>query len=324
MIDVDLQALLGSLDGVCTRAMEAGAGQSVSLTNHEVSIEHVLYALLDIEGADLSMLLEHYEIDPGRFRSALLKDIEALRTGAGGRPVFAPLLVELLQDALLMGTVEFAQGKIRSALILIVLLSKGGRFMSVATYDLLSTINEADLRKNALDLCAHSAEAAIAGSDTGSRGGAPVAQGDALEKFCINFTQQARDGKIDPVFGRDNEIRQMIDILARRRKNNPIAVGDPGVGKTAVIEGLALRIVEGDVPDMIKDVELQSLDLGLLQAGASVKGEFEKRLQGVIDEVKSSPTPIILFIDEAHTLIGAGNAAGGGDAANLLKPALAR
>lgn len=324
MIDIDLQALLGSLNGICTRSLEAAAGQSVSLTNHEVSIEHILYSMLDIADADLSVLLRHYEIDPQRFRGALLKDIEAQRTGSGGRPVFAPLLVELLQDALLMGTVEYAENKVRSACILIVLLAKSARYLSIETHTIIQSISEADLRKNALNICSHSAEAGVSSDNSRGGGTAASTQGGALDKFCINFTQQARDGKIDPVFGRDNEIRQMLDILARRRKNNPIAVGDPGVGKTAVIEGLALRIVEGDVPDMIKDVELQSLDLGLLQAGASVKGEFEKRLQAVIDEVKSSPTPIILFIDEAHTLIGAGNAAGGGDAANLLKPALAR
>lgn len=322
MIDVDLQALIGALDGVCTRALEAAAGQSVSLTNHEVGLEHFLYAVLDIADADLPLLLAHYEVDVERFRKALLHDIEGLRTGSGGRPVFAPLLVELLQDALLMGTVEYGQGQVRSAFVLIAALAKGGRYLGVGTYELLKDINEADLRKNAMAVCGSSAEAGSTGG--AARGGAPAPRGDALEQFCINFTQQARDGKIDPVFGRDAEIRQMVDILARRRKNNPIAVGDPGVGKTAVIEGLALRITEGDVPEMLQGVELLSLDLGLLQAGASVKGEFEKRLQAVIEQVKASPTPIILFIDEAHTLIGAGNQAGGGDAANLLKPALAR
>src|SRR5689334_2481249 len=170
-----------------------------------------------------------------------------------------------------------------------------------------------------------------AGTAGPSGGGSPsaaggVAQGGdtALGKYANNFTGQARENKIDPVFGRDREIRQMIDILARRRKNNPICVGEPGVGKTAVVEGLALKIVEGDVPDALKNVELMGLDMGLLQAGASVKGEFENRLKSVIEEVKASPKPLVLFIDEAHTLIGAGGSAGGSDAANLLKPALAR
>ncbi|MDF5083469.1 AAA family ATPase, partial [Vibrio parahaemolyticus] len=176
------------------------------------------------------------------------------------------------------------------------------------------------LKRNFAELTSHAIEAQVATSEkTQAR-----EDGSALSKFTTDFTGKARKGEIDPVFCRDQEIRQIVDILARRRKNNPIAVGEPGVGKTAVVEGLALKIVQGDVPDNLKGVELYGLDMGLLQAGASVKGEFEKRLNAVLDEVKNSPTPIILFIDEAHTLVGGGNQAGGSDAANLLKPALAR
>jgi type VI secretion system protein VasG len=190
--------------------------------------------------------------------------------------------------------------------------------------DLLRGINVETLKKDFFTITKTSVEQAGKSAAPGAASGAAGGKGDVLEQFCTNFTQQARDGKIDPVLGRDNEIRQALDILSRRRKNNPILVGEAGVGKTAIVEGLALRIAAGDVPDHLKNVDLWGLDLGLLQAGASVKGEFEKRLKNVIDAIKNSPKPTILFIDEAHTLIGAGGAAGQGDAANLLKPALAR
>ncbi|WP_050567831.1 type VI secretion system ATPase TssH, partial [Vibrio harveyi] len=210
--------------------------------------------------------------------------------------------------------------QIRSGALLLTLVSNPLRYGQHGYASILEALNPDSLKRNFAELTSHSIEAQVATSEnTQAR-----EDGSALSKFTTDFTGKARKGEIDPVFCRDQEIRQIVDILARRRKNNPIAVGEPGVGKTAVVEGLALKIVQGDVPDNLKGVELYGLDMGLLQAGASVKGEFEKRLNAVLDEVKNSPTPIILFIDEAHTLVGGGNQAGGSDAANLLKPALAR
>ncbi|WP_050926185.1 type VI secretion system ATPase TssH, partial [Vibrio harveyi] len=213
-----------------------------------------------------------------------------------------------------------SETQIRSGALLLTLVSNPLRYGQHGYASILEALNPDSLKRNFAELTSHSIEAQVATSEnTQAR-----EDGSALSKFTTDFTGKARKGEIDPVFCRDQEIRQIVDILARRRKNNPIAVGEPGVGKTAVVEGLALKIVQGDVPDNLKGVELYGLDMGLLQAGASVKGEFEKRLNAVLDEVKNSPTPIILFIDEAHTLVGGGNQAGGSDAANLLKPALAR
>ncbi|TOM58292.1 type VI secretion system ATPase TssH, partial [Vibrio parahaemolyticus] len=235
-------------------------------------------------------------------------------------PVFSALLIEWLQESWLVSSLDLSETQIRSGALLLTLVSNPLRYGQHGYASILEAVNPDSLKRNFAELTSHSIEAQVATSEkTQAR-----EDGSALSKFTTDFTGKARKGEIDPVFCRDQEIRQIVDILARRRKNNPIAVGEPGVGKTAVVEGLALKIVQGDVPDNLKGVELYGLDMGLLQAGASVKGEFEKRLNAVLDEVKNSPTPIILFIDEAHTLVGGGNQAGGSDAANLLKPALAR
>ncbi|EOG7766258.1 type VI secretion system ATPase TssH, partial [Vibrio parahaemolyticus] len=240
--------------------------------------------------------------------------------GNGSKPVFSALLIEWLQESWLVSSLDLSETQIRSGALLLTLVSNPLRYGQHGYASILEAVNPDSLKRNFAELTSHSIEAQVATSEkTQAR-----EDGSALSKFTTDFTGKARKGEIDPVFCRDQEIRQIVDILARRRKNNPIAVGEPGVGKTAVVEGLALKIVQGDVPDNLKGVELYGLDMGLLQAGASVKGEFEKRLNAVLDEVKNSPTPIILFIDEAHTLVGGGNQAGGSDAANLLKPALAR
>lgn len=329
MVEVDLKALVGRLNRYSTRALEAAAGNCVSRTNYEVTVEHLIQALSDDPSGDVQQILAHFDIDPSRLLKTLSRDLDGLKTGNANRPVFSPLLTTWFQQAWLVASITHGQGEIRSANLLEALLSNPARLATGSFVDVIGDIPVAELRKELLNIVSGSREdAAMASNVAGAKGGAvgsePSKEGTALQKFCQNFTEKAREGKLDPVFGRDPEIRQMVDILARRRKNNPICVGEPGVGKSAVVEGLALRIIEGDVPDILKDVELIGLDVGLLQAGASVKGEFENRLKGVIEEIKSSPKPIILFIDEAHTLIGAGGAAGTGDAGQLLKPALAR
>ncbi len=331
MADVDLKALVGRLNPACKRALETAAGICVSRTHYEVSVEHVLQALLEDPAGDAQAILKHYGVDPGRVAKAVVGTIEGFKAGNAGRPVFSPILLDWFQLAYLLASIEHGQAEVRSGNLLEALIAKPARIAAGDYPDLLEGIGREDLKKNLDAIVAGSSETAkraVAASGAPGGGGAAAAPGSAedsaLKKYCTNFTERARAGQLDPVFGRDAEIRQIVDILARRRKNNPIAVGDPGVGKTALVEGLALRIAEGDVPKMLEGTELFGLDMGLLQAGASVKGEFEKRLKQVIEEVKASPKPIIMFIDEAHTLIGAGGQAGGGDAANLLKPALAR
>jgi type VI secretion system protein VasG len=326
MLNIDLKSLFNRLNTYCTRAMEGAAGLCVTCGNYEVTIEHLLLMLIEDADRDFQLILRHYEIEPARVEKSLQQAVEMDNTGNSGRPVFAPLLIELFQETWMRASVELQLGEIRSGVLIATLISNPSRYGQTDYFDILKDIPAEDLRRHLLDITAGSKEeTAVMEVEKQSSSQVKAARDDtALGKYTLDFTGQARSGDIDPVFCRDREIRQIIDILSRRRKNNPIAVGEAGVGKTAVVEGLALKIVEGDVPDILKNVEICGLDLGLLQAGASVKGEFENRLKSVIEEVKSSPKPIILFIDEAHTLIGAGGQAGGGDAANLLKPALAR
>jgi len=333
MADIDLKILLARLNRTCTRALEAAAGWCVSRGNYEITVEHLLHELMQSQGSDVPLIVAHYDLETARLKRGLLEVLEEQRTGNAGRPVFSPILLEWFQQAWLLASLDHGLAEIRSGVLVRALLGNLARFGSGDYLELLGKISRSDLKKDLVEVCSRSDEAATASATRaspdaapgkpGAAAGAPKSDGN-LGKYTIDFTALARDGKIDPVFGRDLEIRQFIDVLARRRKNNPIAVGEAGVGKTAVVEGLAMRVVEGDVPDVLKNVRIVGLDIGLLQAGASVKGEFESRLKGVIEEIKSSPTPIILFIDEAHTLIGAGGQAGTGDAANLLKPALAR
>jgi len=310
MINVDLQQLIQALDAETRRDLEGSAERCVARGGHKVLVEDLLLGLLERPQGLLTRALQDADVEPGELSAALQPRAEH---NASRNPVFAPELVQWLQDALLVANLELGQSQVEQAALILALLRNPMRYAGSHYLPLLSQLNIERLKGFALS---HTPQADAA---------KPTVQGESLlARFTHNLTQQARDGQLDPVLCRDDAIRQMVDILARRRKNNPIVVGEAGVGKTAIVEGLASRIAAGEVPQALKGVELLVLDMGLLQAGASVKGEFERRLKGVIDEVKASPRPIILFIDEAHTLIGAGGTAGGSDAANLLKPALAR
>jgi type VI secretion system protein VasG len=322
MMNIDVKSLLDRMNAFCTGALEEAAGLCVSRTHYEVTVEHYLSRLLEEPQSDMTLLLKQVDVDVNALKWTINRDIDTLRTGNSGRPVFSPLLIEWLQDAWLVSSINFGENLIRSGAMLSALINKLYRLAEGQYVNMLKTVSRDALHAQYATVCRSSIEQASQGEVSGQE--MPPAGTTAIDRFCNDFTASARTGGIDPVFGRDREILQMIDILARRRKNNPIIVGEAGVGKTAVVEGLALRIVEGDVPHLLKDVTLLGLDMGLLQAGAGVKGEFENRLKSVMNEIKSSPAPMILFIDEAHTLIGAGNQAGGGDAANLLKPVLAR
>ena len=310
MINVDLQQLIQALDAETRRDLEGSAERCVARGGHKVLVEDLLLGLLERPQGLLTRALQDADVEPGELSAALQPRAEH---NASRNPVFAPELVQWLQDALLVANLELGQSQVEQAALILALLRNPMRYAGSHYLPLLSQLNIERLKGFALS---HTPQADAA---------KPTVQGESLlARFTHNLTQQARDGQLDPVLCRDDAIRQMVDILARRRKNNPIVVGEAGVGKTAIVEGLASRIAAGEVPQALKGVELLVLDMGLLQAGASVKGEFERRLKGVIDEVKASPRPIILFIDEAHTLIGAGGTAGSSDAANLLKPALAR
>ena len=326
---VDFKSLVNRLNTSCLGALENAAGTCLSRTHYEITVEHLLLRLIEDPMGDVQLMLKQAGIDAGRVSRALEQALEAFKTGNGGKPQFSPLLPELFADAWLISSVELFENKVRSGALFAAFLARKSFYASDNYTKLLEDLNKDKALELLGQVAGSSRETSEGGAPIGSAGaGQPGAAGDkggsAVQRFCEDFTAKAKAGKIDPVFGRDQEIRQMVDILARRRKNNPICVGDPGVGKTAVIEGLALRVVEGDVPYLLKDITILGLDMGALEAGAGVKGEFENRLRGVINEIKGSAKPILLFIDEAHTLIGAGGAAGTNDAANLLKPALAR
>ena len=325
MITKDVKKLLEKLNDHSTRALEAAAGFCISRSHYEVAMEHLLLKLLEDGAGDIPRILDHFGVDAGRLWEVVLKRLEEHRTGNTGRPTFSPLLLQLVEAAWVVASVHHGASEIRSGHLLEALL-ESDQFRLSEMAEVLAPVHPDELRPGFIDVVAGSVEDRRALRTGGPRATrAPGGEGEtALDLYTLDVTGRAREGEIDPVFARDNEIRQIIDILSRRRKNNPILVGEAGVGKTAVVEGLALRIAQGDVPDSLAEVEIRSLDLGLLQAGAGVKGEFENRVKSVIQEVKEAPKPVILFIDEAHTLIGAGGAAGTSDAANLLKPALAR
>ncbi|NHN77120.1 type VI secretion system ATPase TssH [Azotobacter chroococcum] len=308
MINVDLQQLVQALDADTRRDLEGAAGRCVARGGSQVLVEDLLLGLLERPDGLLGRALEDAGIEPGELARVLEPRREA---GASRNPVFAAALLQWLQDALLQASLELGQSHIDAAALLLALLRNPLQHAGTRYQALLARIDADRLRDFALG------RQAPAGNDA-------AAMDSMLARFTHDFTAQARAGLLDPVLCRDGAIRQLIDILARRRKNNPLVVGEAGVGKTAVVEGLALRIAAGEVPPALQGVELRGLDLGLLQAGAGLKGEFERRLQGLIDEVQAASRPIVLFIDEAHTLIGAGGQAGTADAANLLKPALAR
>lgn len=325
MVTRDIKRLLQKLNEHTTLALEAAAGYCLTRSHYEVSLEHLLLKLLEDGSGDIPRILSHFDIEKGEVLRELHRTLEGFRTGNSGKPSFSPLLLQRIESAFVVVSVHHDQNKIRSGALLEVLLEMDNLRLG-AYMDVLSTIPRDELRRDFIHIVAGSVEDLPVRTGP-ERAGAPLSQRQgetALDLYTLDLTGRAKAGEIDPAVGREREMRQMIDILSRRRKNNPILVGEAGVGKTHIVEGLALRVVQGDVPDSLKEVEIRGLDLGLLQAGAGVKGEFENRLKWVITEVKQASKPIILFIDEAHMLIGAGGAAGGSDAANLLKPALAR
>jgi type VI secretion system protein VasG len=336
---VNQKALINKLNNTARIAVQGALGLCVQRTHYDVEIEHFLMKLLELKGGDFPAIVKAFEVDRAKLTEQLTASLDGLKSGNARNPVLAPTLVRMMAEAWNFATLDFTAGNIRT----------GHCILALATNDELvrligdvakefKKINGKSLLENFQSICGSSYEESeteslgdslpAAASGGAAEDGTPKAKLASktpnLDAYTINLTENAKNGKIDNVLARDFEIRQVVDILTRRRQNNPILVGEAGVGKTAVVEGLALRISQGDVPPPLKKVTLRTLDLALLQAGASVKGEFENRLKGLIDEVKKSPTPIILFIDEAHTMIGAGGQAGQNDAANLLKPALAR
>jgi type VI secretion system protein VasG len=325
----NLKSLIGKLDDTCRKALEQAAGLCLAQTHYEVEVEHFFLKLLETPNTDLQKILRHFEIGESRVVSDLTRAMEGFKSGNARNPALSPAIPRMIQDAWLMASVDFQASSVRSGHIVLALLSEDETArMLTQSSDAFKKISVETLGQNLAAITTGSVEERERGgaarpASTDEKGAAPAGT-KALDQFTINLTEKARKGEIDPVLGRDFEIRQMADILIRRRQNNPILTGEAGVGKTAVVEGFALKIVEGDVPPPLRGVEIHTLDLGLLQAGAGIKGEFENRLKSVINEVKGSPVPIIIFIDEAHTMIGAGGSAGSGDAANLLKPALAR
>jgi len=314
----NIKALMGRLNKNMTRAMEAAAGSCIQRTHYEITAEHCLLKLLDQEHSDITVIFTKLGIVPDQARAELDKSLAQLNAGNHAKPRFSVILLEALAQAYNFGSLERGEGAIRSAHLLVALL-RDHNWLAVSRYAFLERLQEQQIVNQWDELTVGSNEVPRVHE------GAPSPQAsEALEAFTVNLVEQARKGEIDPIVERDQEIYQVIDILSRRRKNNPILVGEPGVGKSAIVEGLALLVAEGKAPPVIQGCEIRTLDLGLLKAGASMKGEFEERLKQVIDGVQKSKTPIVLFIDEAHTLIGAGGSAGSGDAANLLKPALAR
>ncbi|HEY0007066.1 MAG TPA: type VI secretion system ATPase TssH [Pyrinomonadaceae bacterium] len=332
-MNVNLKSLIGRLNETCRGALEAAAGLCLSRTNYDVDLEHLLLKLAEAQETDIARILRQYEVDQSRLTKDITRALDKLKTGNSRTPALSPRLPQLIQEAWLLASIEFGASRVRSGHILLALLANEdlARIAKEISKE-FSQISVESLKKDFASITAGSHEdreaaslagAPSAGDPLGAPSGSPAGT-KALDQFTVDLTAKARAGQIDPVLGRDFEIRQVVDILTRRRQNNPILTGEAGVGKTAVVEGFALRIAQGDVPEPLRNVAVRTLDLGLLQAGAGIKGEFENRLKSVIEEVKGSPQPIILFIDEAHTMIGAGGQAGQNDAANLLKPALAR
>ncbi len=341
----ELKPLIDRLGPLPRRALETAAALCVAQTHYNVEVEHLLVELLKLPGSDLDPVLSFFEIEKEALARQLERALEGFDRGNSRTPAMAPQVLRLLREGWLVSSLHLGSERVRSGALLLALFEDETlRGTIVESCPLLARISRETLRESLRELVRDSAEEGVPGRSSGrgrDAGAGPsgepsedagagarprpaAGRGSALDRYTLDLTGEARAGEIDPIRGRDAEIRQVIDILTRRRQNNPILVGDAGVGKTAVAEGLALRIVAGSVPEPLEKVELRILDLGLLQAGAGVKGEFEERLKSVIAEVRDAPSPVILFIDEAHALIGAGGPEGLGDAANLLKPALAR
>ncbi|MBP6798299.1 MAG: AAA family ATPase, partial [Luteimonas sp.] len=338
-MSTNLKTLIGKLDDTCRQAAERAANLCMARGHYEVDLEHLFLALLEQPASDFSLIARRSGIATDALERDLSAEIGRFRSGNTRTPVFSPHLPTLFEHAWLIASLDSSTTRIRSGHLLLALLTEPSLSqLAFRGSKLFAKFKRDELKHDFAKLTQGSVEAGqgvrFGDADAPIEGEADagdvvtpspgLSKTPALDQFTTNLTARARDGHIDPVVGRDAEIRQLVDILLRRRQNNPILTGEAGVGKTAVVEGLALRIAAGDVPAVLQGVELHVLDMGLLQAGASVKGEFENRLKNVIDEVRKSPHPIILFIDEAHTMIGAGGQAGQNDAANLLKPALAR
>lgn len=324
MIQIDLAALVKRLNPFTKQALEMAASECMSQQSAEITVSHVLIQMLAIPRSDLRVITEQADITVDTLRQSLTEERYATVRMADGYPAFSPMLVEWLKEGWLLASAEMLHNELRGGVLLLALLHSPLRYVPPAVARLLTSINRDRLQQDFAQWTRESAETAMQNAD-GQTMNTMVDTGDSLlARYAKNMTADARNGRLDPVLCRDHEIDLMLDILCRRRKNNPVVVGEAGVGKSALIEGLALRIVAGQVPDKLKNTDIMTLDLGALQAGASVKGEFEKRFKGLMAEVISSPVPVILFIDEAHTLIGAGNQQGGLDISNLLKPALAR
>ncbi|OYW57141.1 MAG: ClpV1 family T6SS ATPase [Rhizobiales bacterium 17-65-6] len=335
MTPIDLKPLIARLNTASRAALENAAGFALMRTHYAVEVEHWLAKLLEDSQTDIPVILAHFGIDIGRVQLDLTRSLDRLRTGNTRPPSLSPDIITTAKDAWLLASIASGLSQVRSGHLLWAMLDTDALALRITdSAPELRALTADALRREFPAIISKSAEQATGAPALGGTGPAlggpecaagPAAKGgDALAQYTVDLTAEAKAGRIDPILGRDEEIRQITDILIRRRQNNPILTGEAGVGKTAVVEGFALKIAAGDVPPALRNVVLRTLDLGLLQAGASMKGEFESRLRSVIDAVKASPVPVILFIDEAHNLVGAGGAAGQGDAANLLKPALAR
>ncbi|MEO0912002.1 MAG: AAA family ATPase, partial [Pseudomonadota bacterium] len=338
MSEISRTALFGKLNSLGYKAVESATVFCKLRGNPYVEVVHWLHQILQGQDSDLHRIIQHYDLEPGRVAADMTRALDALPRGASAISDLSSHLEDAMERGWVYGSLLYSSNQVRTGhLILGMLKTPGLRNVLYGISEQFKAIKADDLADDFAEATGGSPEEGLTPQDGSTTGGgvapgvhsdamAPAQMGkeEALQQFCTDLTQEARDGKIDPIVGRDEEIRQVVDVLMRRRQNNPILTGEAGVGKTAVVEGFALRIARGDVPPALKEARLLALDVGLLQAGASMKGEFENRLRGVIDEVQASPVPIVMFVDETHTLVGAGGAAGTGDAANLLKPALAR
>jgi len=336
MGEISRAALFGKLNSVAYKAIEAATVFCKLRGNPYVELAHWFHQLLQLTDSDLHRIIRQFNLEPARLAKDLTEALDRLPRGSTSITDLSSHVEEAVERGWVYGSLMFGESQVRTGYLVIgilktpslrhALLGLSREFDKIKVETLCERFDEyiGDSPENALSASDGFSAGAVPGEASSAMAPSALGKQEALKRFTVDLTEQARNGKLDPIVGRDEEIRQLVDILMRRRQNNPILTGEAGVGKTAVVEGFALRIVAGDVPPALKDVELRSLDVGLLQAGASMKGEFEQRLRQVIEDVQASPKPIILFIDEAHTLVGAGGAAGTGDAANLLKPALAR
>ncbi|MCB1332959.1 MAG: type VI secretion system ATPase TssH [Roseivivax sp.] len=338
MTEISRVALFGKLNKLGYQAVEGATVFCKMRGNPYVELVHWMHQILNGQDSDLHRIIQHYKLDPGKIAAELTRALDALPRGASAISDLSDHLLDAMERGWVWGSLLYSSSQVRTGhLLLGILKTPALRNILGSMSPELARIKPDDLAENFAQATdgspedrqapqdgSHTGGGAVPGEASGAMAPGAMGKGEALAQYCTDMTEQAKRGEIDPIVGRDEEIRQIVDVLMRRRQNNPILTGEAGVGKTAVVEGFALRIARGDVPPALKDVRLLSLDVGLLQAGASMKGEFENRLRQVIDEVKASPVPIVMFVDETHTLVGAGGAAGTGDAANLLKPALAR